>query len=114
MRLKTRICLTIFCSIVLFTIPSKSSFAYKQPDKGAIEVIEDILSRPDPQIDLYPKSLEMQLGDKGAAPVGHSRQCAPALLYHPHPCGRDTPSHGIHKAAYLALYTPFAPMSLVH
>ena len=47
---------------------------------------------------LYPKSLEMQLGDKGAAPVGHS----------------DTPPHGIHKAACLASYTPFAPMSLVY
>jgi regulator of sirC expression with transglutaminase-like and TPR domain len=49
---KKNVYLTILCSIVFFIVPSKFSHAYQQPDKSAIEVLEEILSKPDPQIDL--------------------------------------------------------------
>ena len=70
MPFKIRVYLILLCSIVFFGVPSKLSYAYQQTDKGNIEVLKDILSKPDSQIDLalYPKSLEMQLGDKGAKP----------------------------------------------
>jgi hypothetical protein len=49
---KIHVYLTLLCSFMLLVIPSKFSYAYKQPDKGAIEVLEEILSKPDSQIDL--------------------------------------------------------------
>jgi regulator of sirC expression with transglutaminase-like and TPR domain len=50
--LKKSFYLTILCSIVFFIIPNNFSYAYQQPDRTAIEVIEEILLKPTSQIDL--------------------------------------------------------------
>ena len=52
MPLKIRVNLILLCSVLLLIVPNKFSYAYKQPDKSAIEVLEEILAKPASQIDL--------------------------------------------------------------
>lgn len=77
MPITIHVCLTLLFSVVFIFSSSKFSFVYQQPDKSATEILRDILSQPNSQIDLAVTKLTI---DK-LAEINHVRCFVPLSMH---------------------------------